>query len=658
MKQSIWFVSGLFAFLSLVVNPVFACSDEDTTEDTVAEPNISVVVYSTDIIISEVLPNPSTDETTGEFIELSNEGSVDVDLTGWILSDATTNEYVLDDTIAAGDQLAIYRSLSDIAVNNSGDSIELYNPNNELVNSIEFSESAPEDSSYALDELGDWQWTIEPTPGRPNLIVVSVTADDTNNDDTIENDVDSEDSNEANAEDSTDDTNTDTELAPSYDFSTTIELSELLPDPEGSDATDEWVELYNSDTKQVDLYGWQITDASHSYTISESLIIAGDSYALFTVGITNLSLNNSGETITLLDPANEVMDQVTYSAAPEGQSYMAVDSTWSWTTTPTPEDNNVLVLEEAEEEEAEITTTTTTLDTTTADVVDEPSTYSIAAVKQLPKGETITFTGIVNVTPDTFSSQYFYIQDETSGIQIYSSSKSFPTLTVGDSVQVTGKTSTINGEVKVNISAAEDVVMLTHDVELTPVIVTEYDEANLGQLVQVSGEVTNKSGSTITLDTSWQVYVKQNTDVSTTLFTVGELVAVVGVLIGSDDGIFVQPRNTSDVQLVTATADSTLALLSDTNLVSSAQAKTTATEYSLNNDTMDQTTSSSKTIWWLIGVVIIFGGGFILSRSAQLKTAVRNWIVARARALVTQSDHSVVSKKSTKGLSVQSRCRG
>ena len=45
------------------------------------------------------------------------------------------------------------------------------------------------------------------------------------------------------------------------DYTTfTISISEFLPNPEGSDTGNEWIELYNSGAEELSLNGWQIDD--------------------------------------------------------------------------------------------------------------------------------------------------------------------------------------------------------------------------------------------------------------------------------------------------------------------------------------------------------------------------------------------------------------
>ncbi|MDP3899457.1 MAG: lamin tail domain-containing protein, partial [bacterium] len=51
--------------------------------------------YSSDIIISEILPNPFGLDDEAEFIELFNQGDKEVNLEGWALSDSGTRKYLI-----------------------------------------------------------------------------------------------------------------------------------------------------------------------------------------------------------------------------------------------------------------------------------------------------------------------------------------------------------------------------------------------------------------------------------------------------------------------------------------------------------------------------------------------------------------------------------
>ncbi|MFA5318652.1 MAG: lamin tail domain-containing protein, partial [Patescibacteria group bacterium] len=110
--------------------------------------------YSDDIIISEILPNPAGSDNDNEFIELFNKGDRDVSLEGWILSDATNKNYELrimnleNITIGAGDYLTVFRKESGIALNNTSDAVELYQPLRDEPLQVVKYEKAKEEWSY------------------------------------------------------------------------------------------------------------------------------------------------------------------------------------------------------------------------------------------------------------------------------------------------------------------------------------------------------------------------------------------------------------------------------------------------------------------------------------------------------------------------------
>lgn len=629
-------VVGVSILASAVIfsQPTYACEDDSSQDDTSEE---VVVDYSDEIYITEVLPNPSGEESTDEFIELHNASNDAVDLSGWELSDSTSRNYTLTGSIGAGQYTTFYREASGIALNNSGDTVELYQPDSTLLDTIEYTDSADEDVSYALSNDGDWYWTTTVTAGRSNTITeISENTEEDDGEDTEESD----NSNE------TDDSEGDLQ---GYEFSNDIELSELLPDPEGSDVTDEWIEIHNTGSSVVDLYGWQVADASKTYTISESTNVAANGYIVLSVIDTGISLNNGGDTISLFDPASDIMDEVTYTDSDAGSAYARSNGTWNWTTNPTPGESNAIVVATADSTTADTTSTASpasTVDSAKTTEGEVSGVISIEAAKQLSKGDDVLVQGTVNVLPGIFGTQYFYIQDETSGIQIYSSQKEFPELAVGDVVQVSGKLSEANGEVKINTTDIADIAVQSHEDTLAAVEVTDYTESQLGMLVQISGEVTEKSGSTILFDTGWNVYVKRSTGLSTTAFTEGEHVSVVGVLTASDDGIRVLPRGEVDLTTITTETTSGDKVVASTSFIPAAKASTSES----SNNVLGAITEN-KTLpnyWWVILLVGICVSLVAVSRSQKLSSLVRNWFSRLVRSLETRYGLLVDSGKNAK----------
>ncbi len=139
------------------------------------------------IVLNEFLPNPEEDECNregilGEWVEIHNNGSEAIDLTGWYIQDGdlidiliTTTNTLAGTTIIGSkgshaEWLVVF--LNDCVLDNDGgDSVSLYNPGGELMDSYDYSGFAPENKSYARypDGTGPWYDPI-PTPGGPNKI--------------------------------------------------------------------------------------------------------------------------------------------------------------------------------------------------------------------------------------------------------------------------------------------------------------------------------------------------------------------------------------------------------------------------------------------------------------------------------------------------------
>ncbi len=590
-------------------------------------------IYPNTIIINEILPNPSTDETKGEFIELYNTSDTALDLTGWQLSDATDNVYTLSGSIGGKQYLAVYRSDSSIALNNSGDIVELYQPSGQLTDDMAFTETATDDTSYALDNTSDWQWTTTPTPGKKNTITNSI-ANNTNSTNSNSN------TNQANTN-NTNNTNTNPSAG-----AKTLQLSELLPDPEGSDSTDEWIELHNYGSTALDLKGWQIADSSKTFTITSNTSLNADGYIVFAIGQTGISLNNSGETISLLDPTQNITDSVNYGTATSGQSYARINNVWSWTTILTPGENN--------QASSSLTTSNDAISAIAKNLNPETKiqTLSIAQAKQAEIGSEVIVTGIVTVLPDTFGTQFFYIQDNTSGIQIFSSKKLFPELMIGDHIQVIGAVGTSNGESKLNTSTATDIVVLDHGTNLQPKVIQHYDPMTAGQLVQVTGLVQNKSGSTITLSPNWELYIRRNTGLKTSSFNSGTMLTVSGIIVANNDGIKIWPRSPEDIANATTATGATTntALLASNVNTTTTSANTAATATPMQSNNFFPMIS----LVTLAGVTTLLAG---LSRSAKVRQWWQQHVLPQIQNSVMQLNQWVGLRKNTMDSNVQSQYR-
>jgi PKD repeat protein len=124
-----------------------------------------------------------------------------------------------------------------------------------------------------------------------------------------------------------------------------VVLSEFLPNPAGDDAIGEWIELANPTSTSIDLCGWSIDDGdggSASFSL-DAYAIAANGFLLLHRNITNIALNNDGDSVRLLAPDGmEKFSQIVeYTASKEALSYAMFGDSWHWEHAPTPGTQNL-----------------------------------------------------------------------------------------------------------------------------------------------------------------------------------------------------------------------------------------------------------------------------------------------------------------------------
>ena len=149
---------------------------EEPSEETqpIAEPTpttggiiLPKTAYPENVKITEVFPNPSGSEEA-EFIEIWNNNNTSISLENWKLSDKSKVITLKAITLVPGEYKAIYRSTTKIALNNSSETIYLYDSNGNLVDEVSYS-STIEDYSYSYDiKQDDFFWSSTKTPSSMN----------------------------------------------------------------------------------------------------------------------------------------------------------------------------------------------------------------------------------------------------------------------------------------------------------------------------------------------------------------------------------------------------------------------------------------------------------------------------------------------------------
>ena len=331
-----------------------------------------------------------------------------------------------------------------------------------------------------------------------------------------------------------------------------IIISEFLPDPEGSDLDGEWIELYNQGGTEINLLNWRLDDiegGSRPFTFLDDSWFKAGKYLVLDRAESKIALNNSNEAVRLFSDLGELIDEVEYEKAIEGESYArGINNKWFWTTALTPGKENIISVADSES----VIKVTRSLDSKTKKTREKVVVeISLEKVKEMEVGDLIKIAGTVAVLPGVLGSQYFYIVG-SPGIQVYNYKKDFPNLQVGDYIEVNGELSMSNGEWRLKTKQADDIKVVEHREAPTPEPLTceKVDEDNTGQLITVTGEVVERKSSLIYLDDGTDeilVYIKKSTGIDARSIKEGEIITVTGLVSRTKTGIRIMPRFRNDI---------------------------------------------------------------------------------------------------------------
>ncbi|MBU4482308.1 lamin tail domain-containing protein, partial [Patescibacteria group bacterium] len=303
--------------------------DEENANDSENDAN-EFNTYSDEIVINELVPNPEGSDDA-EWIELKNIGAQNIDLAGWKISDASNKEYIItssdfDETIIYANKFFILeKSITGISLNNNGDELKLFSPDLELISSANYSDST-ENYSWARNSFGNYEWTNVLTKGDEN--VISLPEEVKEVEEVKDEEGDKGDKGDEKSEQEQDGSKQ------GLGANINIFISEFMPNPIGIDNDfNEWIEIYNTSTVEVDLDGWQLRDNSSEFVFDKIKILA-QSFLILRRGQTGLKLNNlAGDFLELLDDKGNLVDKIKYTKKPvAGESYnwCANLDKWAW----------------------------------------------------------------------------------------------------------------------------------------------------------------------------------------------------------------------------------------------------------------------------------------------------------------------------------------
>ena len=112
-----------------------------------------------------------------------------------------------------------------------------------------------------------------------------------------------------------------------------VVINEIMPNPEGADETEEWIELYNQNNFEVDLSGWILEDLNGStktYSLPIDAKILANGFLVLSRAETKIMLNNDSDGVKISNPNKEVLDSVSFTSATLGKTYNKFSGTWAW----------------------------------------------------------------------------------------------------------------------------------------------------------------------------------------------------------------------------------------------------------------------------------------------------------------------------------------
>lgn len=355
-------------FSSVPVTP-----SPDPTPDPTPQPTSPPGKIS--VIINEILSNPIGNETEGEFIELYNKSEAPASLALFTLRDASkTGLYTFPTgtSIAGKDYLVLMRSISKLSLNNSNETLSLFDTSGTLIDSVQYEKSK---EGVSQNRVGSTLRGGIPTPGRSNELNtlpetkervpkkgyrdVAVAFDARGKDadgGKLKYTWDFGDGHKSYKEETTHKytengtyavtlTTTDGSDDITETFTVKIEsfpkpevrITALVPNPSGRDSDAEWLLIENRDKKAVDLKGYGIATGWKkliNHPVRESFVIAPKSEATLTRDFSLFTLPNQKGKIELRAPDGTVLQDIKYklekSATEDAVYFKEKGKRWAW----------------------------------------------------------------------------------------------------------------------------------------------------------------------------------------------------------------------------------------------------------------------------------------------------------------------------------------
>jgi hypothetical protein len=320
---------------------------------------------SQNIIINEIAWAGTEASYNDEWIELYNNTGQAINLEGWtLMAEGGSPEIVLTGKIPGfgfyllerTDDTTVPDILADQiytgALSNNGEHLKLFNNQNNLIDQVNClngwfggdnstKQTMERKNPLLMPDQNNWQTSEESegTPKSQNSKSTKVKSPESGSPETsLEN-------------------KDEVINGQNISYPSGIIFNEILPSPEGPDAENEWVEIFNKNSFEVNLSGWKISDVMGSvkaYIFPEGVKIQGLEFLILSRVETKITLNNDEDSLILSQPNDKIIDEVSYKKAPQGKSYALTESGWDWNNSPSPGKINTVETPETSGDEKEL----------------------------------------------------------------------------------------------------------------------------------------------------------------------------------------------------------------------------------------------------------------------------------------------------------------
>lgn len=559
-----------------------ASEDEKITERSNSKNSVyktTPISYSKGtLVINEFVSDPISGEK--EWVEILNPYNTTIPLIGWKISEASGRKISLSD-ISLGLEQTSVAEFSSGALNNNGDTIILLDPNDNIIDQIQYGTeeipAADDPNSVVRKNDGSYVITTVPTKGASNVVTMEIRPPPqpspvvtTGEGDPFPSEIDdgssasptqttTHSSNGEKGGASTANTEeVDSENKNLTAGSTTnlslLRLSELYPNTDGSDETEEFIEVENFGVETINLLGIKFEDAAgNSWTAPNQIEIAPQTFLAISRNKFQFALNNSGSEIVRLYAADgNLLDEIQYENAPKKFSFARDDSAWRWNDQPSPNEPNAFSETVGSENSGVAESGGITIALERNDETKSFTRLSLMEARAVGNDNWVLVEGIVSVKPGTLGSQIFYLSDGESGIQIYKSDGNFPDLEIGDRLELSGTTSSNRDEPRIKIGKNDTVTILEENLPLSILDISLVDEKSAGLLARLTGIITEKSANQFTMENEAglsEIKIKDGSDIGLTDLKPGTKIAVTGLVGQTEKNFYLLPRSPEDIIL-------------------------------------------------------------------------------------------------------------